>query len=268
MDKKGIDGLGEDGIRQAVKEQYGKVASGCGCGDGCCITSIPGMSGMMGYSEYEMKSVPEGANLGLGCGNPHIAASLKQGETVLDLGSGAGFDCFIAAAKVGKSGRVIGVDMTPEMIAKAGENALKGGFENTEFRFGQIEKLPVDNDSVDVIISNCVINLSPDKQTVFNEAFRVLKPGGRIAVSDVVASAEIPESIRHDLALYTGCVAGASPVSEIHKMLEKSGFKEIMITPKDESREFIKEWAPGTSITDYIVSAVICAKKPVPEKNS
>lgn len=263
MDRKNVDRLDGDAIRQAVKDQYGKVVSGCGCGDGCCIASTPDMSGLMGYSDAEMKSVPEGANLGLGCGNPHVFASLKAGETVLDLGSGAGFDCFIAAEKVGRNGHVIGVDMTPEMISKARANALKGGFENVDFRFGEIEKLPVDNNSVDVVISNCVINLSPDKQEVFNETFRVLKPGGRIVVSDIVAIAELPETTKHDIALYTGCIAGASPIPEIKKMLHNSGFKEIEIIPKDESRKFIKEWAPGNNISDYVVSAIINAIKPL-----
>lgn len=263
MDRKNVDRLDGDAIRQAVKDQYGKVVSGCGCGDGCCIAATPDMSGLMGYSDAEMQSVPEGANLGLGCGNPHVFASLKAGETVLDLGSGAGFDCFIAAEKVGINGHVIGVDMTPEMISKARANALKGGFENVDFRFGEIEKLPVDNNSVDVVISNCVINLSPDKQEVFNETFRVLKPGGRIVVSDIVAIAELPETTKHDIALYTGCIAGASPIPEIKKMLRNSGFKEIEIIPKDESRKFIKEWAPGNNISDYVVSAIINAIKPL-----
>ncbi|WP_027357709.1 arsenite methyltransferase [Desulforegula conservatrix] len=263
MDRKNVDRLDGDAIRQAVKDQYGEVVSGCGCGGGCCITPTPDMSGRMGYSDAEMKSVPEGANLGLGCGNPHAFASLTAGETVLDLGSGAGFDCFIAAEKVGRNGHVIGVDMTPEMISKARANALKGGFGNVDFRFGEIEKLPVDNNSVDVVISNCVINLSPDKQEVFNETFRVLKPGGRIAISDIVAIAEFPETTKHNIALYTGCIAGASPIPEIKKMLQNSGFKEIKIIPKDESRKFIREWAPGNNINDYVLSAIINAIKPL-----
>jgi ubiquinone/menaquinone biosynthesis C-methylase UbiE len=174
-----------------------------------------------------MDNVPEGANLGLGCGNPVALASLKEGETVLDLGSGAGFDCFLAANKVGREGRVIGVDMTPEMLDKARENARDGDYANVEFRLGEIENLPVANSSVDIIISNCVINLARDKERVFKEAFRVLKPGGRIIVSDIVLNRELPEKIKSSIEAYVGCVAGASPEPEYLKAIESAGFREV-----------------------------------------
>jgi len=203
-----------------------------------------------------------GSDLGLGCGNPHAIAALQPGETVLDLGSGAGFDCFLAAAQVGKTGRVIGVDMTPEMIAKAREHAAAGAYSNVEFRLGDIENLPASDASVDVIISNCVINLSPDKRNVFREALRVLRPGGRLAISDVIATAQLPEDVRNDLALYSSCMGGALTVTELETMLRESGFHNIRIQPKRESREFIREWAPGRNAEEYIVSAFIEAVKP------
>ena len=200
--------------------------------------------------------------MGLGCGNPQGIAALKEGETVLDLGSGAGFDVFLAANQVGKTGKVIGVDMTPTMISKARENAEKRNYTNVDFRLGEIENLPLADTSVDVMISNCVINLSPEKQKVFDETFRVLKPGGRIAVSDVVAFAEMPEEVKNDAALYSGCVSGASTADENKKMLENSGFINIKIIPNEESKTFIKDWKPGTQIVDYVVSAMIEAVKP------
>ncbi|HEX5636888.1 MAG TPA: arsenite methyltransferase, partial [Gammaproteobacteria bacterium] len=215
-----------------------------------------------GYSTADANAVPEGANLGLGCGNPQAIAALQPGETVLDLGSGAGFDAFLAARAVGDKGRVIGVDMTHEMLAKARNNATSAGYTNVEFRLGEIEHLPVADASVNVIISNCVINLSPDKPQVFREAFRVLRPGGRLAISDIVASAELPEDVRHDLALYTGCMAGASPINVLEMYLRESGFADIRIQPKDTSREFIRDWAPGRKVEDYVVSASIEAIKP------
>jgi len=199
--------------------------------------------------------------MGLGCGNPHAIASLKEGETVLDLGSGGGFDCFLAAQAVGEAGRVIGVDMTPEMVSKARQNAANVGFENIEFRLGEIENLPVADNSVDVIISNCVINLSPEKPRVFKEALRVLKPGGRLAVLDVVATAQLPNEMKKDLALYAGCVAGAASIDELVDMLGEAGFTNIRIQPKDESREFIRDWAPGMRVEDFVVSATIEAVK-------
>ncbi|MFA5242534.1 MAG: arsenite methyltransferase [Sulfuricella sp.] len=258
-----------DEIRQAVRENYGAVArsdAACGCGPACCTpTGLPGadiLSRGIGYSESEVGAVPEGANLGLGCGNPQAIAALKPGETVLDLGSGAGFDCFLAARQVGDSGQVIGVDMTPDMVSKARANAAKGGYANTGFRLGEIEHLPVANATVDAIISNCVINLSPDKAQVFRDAFRVLKSGGRLAISDIVATAELPEEARRDLALYTGCMAGASLIGELEAMMQSAGFDQVRITPKDESRAFIRDWAPGSKIEEFVVSANIVAVKP------
>jgi arsenite methyltransferase len=200
--------------------------------------------------------------MGLGCGNPQAIASLKQGETVLALGSGGGFDCFLAARSVGETGRVIGVDMTPDMVGKARLNAAKLGAKNVEFRLGEIEHLPVADAGVDVIISNCVINLSPEKINVFREAFRVLKPGGRLAILDVVALQALPAEIRNDLSLISGCVGGTQKVEDIAKMLQDAGFKEINIRPKDESRHFIQEWFPGRNLENYVTSATIEAKKP------
>lgn len=260
-------------IRAAVRESYGKVATqgggGC-CSTSSCCTPAPAadVSMGLGYSSSEVSVVPDGANLGLGCGNPQAIAALKTGETVLDLGSGAGFDAFLAARAVGDSGHVIGVDMTPQMLEKARSNAQKGGYANVEFREGQIEALPVADSTVDVIISNCVINLSPEKSRVFTEAFRVLKQGGRLAISDIVATAELPEEARKDLALYTGCMAGASSIGELEKMMRDAGFIAIEIKPKDDSREFIRTWAPGRGIEAYVVSATIEALKPVNEEKT
>jgi len=217
----------------------------------------------MGYSPEEVQAVPEGADLGLGCGNPQAIAALQPGETVLDLGSGAGFDCFLAARQVGSTGQVIGVDMTAEMVAKARENAGEADFGNVEFRLGEIEHLPVADASVDVILSNCVINLSPNKPQVFREAFRVLRPGGRLAISDIVAMATMPEEMRNDLALYAGCIAGAATKAELEALLREAGFDQILIQPKDESRGLLRDWAPGRKIEDYIASASIEAKKPM-----
>lgn len=261
-----------DTIRRAVREQYAKVAlsetdsSGCCGSSSCCDEVSPdakAASIKIGYSSTEVNQVPEGANMGLGCGNPRAIASLKAGETVLDLGSGGGFDCFLALNEVGVSGTVIGVDMTHEMLSKARANAQRAGYKNVEFRLGEIENLPVADGIVDVIISNCVINLSPEKSRVFQEAFRVLKPGGRLAISDVVATAELPESVKKDMALFTGCMSGASAISELETMLANAGFEAIAINPKDESKEFIRDWAPGSSIEDYVVSATIEAIKPM-----
>lgn len=259
-----------DEIRQVVRETYTKVAqapSGCGCGPSCCgggpEDAVKAISaGVLGYSQTDVESVPEGANMGLGCGNPQAIAALKAGETVLDLGSGGGFDCFLAARQVGDGGRVIGVDMTPEMVSKARANAVKGGYPNVEFRLGEIENLPVADNTADVIISNCVINLSPDKARVFAEAFRALKPGGRLAISDVVATTVLPEEVRRDMALYSGCMAGASLIGELEAALRAAGFERISISPKEESRSFIREWAPGRKVEDYVVSANIEAVKP------
>lgn len=266
-----MDTQKHDEIRGAVRENYGKIAvsksAGCGCSpSSCCgtpndVTSAD-ISRGLGYSGEDVAGVPEGANMGLGCGNPQAIASLKTGEVVLDLGSGGGFDCFLAARAVGETGRVIGVDMTPEMVSKARANTAKTGFRNVEFRLGEIEHLPVADNTIDVILSNCVINLSPEKHKVFDDAFRVLKSGGRLAVSDVLATAELPEEVKNDLALHAGCIAGASLISDVEAMLRNSGFRDIRIQPKDESREFIRTWAPGSNIEDYVVSATIEAKKP------
>jgi arsenite methyltransferase len=262
-----------DEIRQNVRASYSEVAEAsnsgdsCGTQSSCCGVSDDAaintlVSTRLGYSEDDLENVPEGADMGLGCGNPRAIASIKTGETILDLGSGGGFDCFLAAAETGESGRVIGIDMTPTMISKARNNAFKGKYHHVEFRLGEIEYMPLANDVVDVIISNCVINLSPDKQRVFSEAFRVLKPGGRLAISDVVASTELPEEIRNDLALYSGCMAGASQIAELQTILEQSGFEQINIAPKDESKDFIKDWAPGRGVEEYVLSATIEAVKP------
>ncbi len=203
--------------------------------------------------------MPTESNLGLGCGNPLAIAALKEGETVLDLGSGGGFDCFLAAKAVGESGRVIGVDMTPEMIKLARQNAEKGGYNNVEFRLGEIEHLPVADNSVDVIISNCVINLALDKQQVFHDMHRVLKPGGRISVSDIMATAEIPDDIRNDLTKIASCIAGAEQVDKVRAMLEKAGFVGIHLNLKEGSDEMIRGWAPGTE--QFVASFLIEAKK-------
>jgi SAM-dependent methyltransferase len=262
-----------DEIRQNVRESYAKVAeasnegSCCGEASSCCGVSDDDaintlISTRLGYSEDDLNAVPDGADMGLGCGNPRAIASLKEGETVVDLGSGGGFDAFLSAREVGASGHVIGVDMTPSMISKARKNAEKGKFSQVEFRLGEIEHLPIADNTADIIISNCVINLSPDKQQVFHEAFRVLKAGGRLAVSDVVASTEMPEEMKNDPMLHAGCMAGAELIDDIHDMLKKAGFTDIRITPKDESREFIKDWAPGRGVEDYVLSAYIEAVKP------
>jgi ubiquinone/menaquinone biosynthesis C-methylase UbiE len=221
-------------IKKKVREGYARVAtkktSCCAPTSSCCGGSLPEtISKSIGYSEAELGSVPDGANLGLGCGNPVALASLKEGETVLDLGSGAGFDCFLAANKVGKAGRVIGVDMTPEMLDKARQNARKGKYGNVEFRRGEIEKLPVEDNYVDVIISNCVINLSPDKLAVFREAFRVLKPGGRLMVSDIVLLAELPDFIKESVAAYVGCISGAMLKDDYLGAIKSAGFKDIKV---------------------------------------
>lgn len=263
-----------DELRSAVREAYSLIAlsedSGC-CApaeSSCCGPSdspvpIPVASRELGYSADELAAVPQGADLGLGCGNPQAIAALKPGEVVIDLGSGAGFDAFLAARAVGQSGRVIGVDMTPAMVSKARVNATSGNYANVEFRLGEIEHLPVADCSTDVIISNCVINLSPDKGAVFTDAFRVLKPGGRLAISDVVATAELPDDVKADLSLYSGCVSGASFIGELEQHMANAGFVDIRISPKEESKEFISQWAPGRNITDYVVSATIEAVKPL-----
>jgi SAM-dependent methyltransferase len=232
--------------KKIVREQYAKVAvkrsSCCGELSSCSGTSDPAqdISRKIGYSEDELKSVPEGANLGLGCGNPVAIASLKEGEIVLDLGSGPGLDCFLAADKVGKNGKVIGIDMTPEMLEKARANAVKGNYSNVEFRLGEIEHLPVADNSVDVVISNCVINLSPDKESVFRETFRVLKPGGRIMVSDVVLSKELPDFIKDSVDAYIGCISGAITKDEYLNTVADVGFRKVGIV--NETSIPVEEW--------------------------
>jgi len=225
----------EKEIKKAVREGYAEIAkrerSCCTPASPCCGGADPAqdISKQIGYSDEELKPVPEDANLGLGCGNPIALASLAEGETVLDLGSGAGFDCFLAANKVGKMGKVIGVDMTPEMIEKARENTQKGNYENVEFRLGEIENIPAADNSVDVVISNCVINLSPDKSRVFKEAFRVLKPGGRLMISDMVLLKELPDFIKNSIEAYIGCISGALMKGEYIEVIREAGFHEVKI---------------------------------------
>ncbi len=286
-----MDKSTEEKIRQVVRERYGSIAKSTNvfsginpapscCGpsqsagpstpvSACCGGSQVGprqLSELMGYSPEEFQSVIAGANMGLGCGNPVALASLQPGEIVLDLGSGGGFDCFLAAKQVGDTGKVIGVDMTPDMLSKARENAEKMQVKNVEFRLGEIEHLPVADSSIDIIMSNCVINLSPDKLSVYRDAWRILKPGGRLAISDIVATAPLPQEIQQNLALVSACVGGAATIDATVKMLEKAGFKDIRITPKDESRRLINQWMlaeQGKQAGDYVVSAYIEAVKPV-----
>lgn len=276
-------------IRQVVRERYGNIAksatlvSGIGATTSCCgqsetaastdsASSCCGgsqitpqqISTLMGYSKNDISSVAEGANLGLGCGNPVALASLKPGEIVVDLGSGGGFDCFLAAKQVGATGQVIGVDMTPDMLSRARLNAEKMKTTQVEFRLGEIENLPVADNTADIIMSNCVINLSPDKLKVYREALRILKPGGRLAIADIVATQPLPPDIQQNLALVSACVGGAATIADTKAMLQEAGFAAIRITAKDESRELISQWAPGENKNagDYVVSAYIEARKP------
>ncbi|NKE37457.1 arsenite methyltransferase [Natronococcus sp. JC468] len=259
--------------REMVRERYGTIASDgqdC-CGDvginttddgGYCDgnTDVTG-SERLGYDTGDVASIAEGADLGLGCGNPKAFAGMTSGETVLDLGSGAGFDCFLAAQEVGPEGDVIGVDMTPEMVSKARENIAKNDADNVEFRLGEISHLPVADATVDVVISNCVVNLAPEKQRVFDDTYRVLKPGGRVAISDVVQTAPFPDDVKMDPDSLTGCVAGTSTVDALEAMLDSAGFEAIEIAPKDESTEFISDWDTDRDLGDYLVSATIEARK-------
>ncbi|MFC1937236.1 arsenite methyltransferase [Chloroflexota bacterium] len=257
----------EEEIKQAVREGYAKIAkegSPCCCpASSCCCSasSAQDIDERAGYGKDEQEAIPEGANLGLGCGNPVALASLKEGETVLDLGSGAGVDCFLAASKVGKTGKVVGVDMTPEMLERARENAIKGNYPNIEFRLGEIENLPVADGSVDVIISNCVINLSPDKERVFKETFRVLKPGGRLMVSDIVLLKELPDSIKNSIEAHVGCVSGAMPREEYLRIIASVGFEQVSIL--NESA-FSLKWLSqeASEISDSVISINVQGIKP------
>ncbi|MCW8957156.1 MAG: arsenite methyltransferase [Gammaproteobacteria bacterium] len=270
---KNEDQAKHDNHRQNVRDSYAKVAQAnntadcCGVESSCCGVSDDGsinalISTRLGYSEDEINNVPVGADMGLGCGNPKAIAALSPGEIVVDLGAGGGFDCFLSAQEVGETGHVIGIDMTPDMVTKARGNAEKGQYTNVEFRLGEIEHLPIADKTADVIISNCVINLSPNKPQVFKEAFRVLKPGGRLAISDVVATVELPEAMRNDAGLIAGCMGNASLIKDLETMIKAAGFTDVRIEPKDESREFIRDWAPGSNVTDYVVSATIEGVKP------
>jgi arsenite methyltransferase len=260
-----------DAQRRLVRDRYADIATDDG--RSCCSDSADsedacsdGSSGTdserLGYSADDVEAVASGADLGLGCGNPKAIAGLERGETVLDLGSGAGFDCFLAAREVGDEGRVVGVDMTPEMVEKARSNVEKNDVTTVEFRLGEIEHLPVADASADVVISNCVINLSPAKQQVFDEAFRTLVPGGRLAVSDVVLTASLPESLRADPDSLAACVAGASTVEAVEGMLADAGFVDVRVEPKDDSAEFISEWDDDRDMSEYVVAATIEGRKP------
>ena len=257
----------KDQIRQHVRERYAGIAKSggsCGCSGSCCTPDAllnPDASAQLGYSQEELAAVPEGANMGLGCGNPQAIAALRPGETVVDLGCGGGFDCFLAARRVGKKGRAIGVDMTPEMIHKARANAAKANIRNVDFRLGEIEHLPVADATADVILSNCVINLSPDKPQVYAEAARVLKPGGRLAISDVVAIAPIPAQVKRKLEAHSGCIAGSATVPATERMLKQAGFSKTRVRVKEQSKVFIKDWFPGSGAENVVRSATIEAVK-------
>jgi ubiquinone/menaquinone biosynthesis C-methylase UbiE len=248
----------EQTVRTSVRQHYKKIATQKS--SGCCGAQAPDRYAVaLGYTEEDLKNVPSESNLALGCGNPHLHARLKSGDVVLDLGSGGGLDCFLAAQQVGPTGRVIGVDMTPEMIEKARANAAKANIMNVEFRLGEIEHLPVADNSIDVIISNCVINLSPQKANVFAEAFRVLKPNGRLAIEDIIAVKELPDAMRHDLLSISCCVGGAMMKEEIEQLLLSAGFVNVKITESVKSRQVIREWIPNAE--QYVISATIEGEK-------
>ena len=271
-------------IRNAVREQYGQIAvqdsDGCGCGPQTATRDVDGVSTAIGYAKDQIDALPEGANLGLGCGNPTALASLEPGATVLDLGSGGGIDCFLAARRVGPSGRVIGVDMTPEMVDRARRNAKDDGHDNVEFRLGEIENLPVADESVDVIISNCVINLVPDKYRAFAEAFRVLRPGGRLLVSDIVLAKALPTEVATSIAAYAGCIAGATPRDEYLEAVKAAGFADIEVVSStavvdqgdellEQARSFAASMGLDVSpevaldVATSLVSASVSARKPI-----
>jgi len=284
-----MNSIDPETVRNEVRRHYGAIAasdaapgrsavpSSC-CGGGSaptagaapaqcgCSSAADSQARTLGYSDADIAAVPDGANLGLGCGNPVAIASLKPGQTVLDLGAGAGFDAFLAAEAVGPAGRVIGVDMTPEMVAKARANAKKGGFSQVEFRLGEIEALPVADGIVDVVISNCVINLCPDKRPVYREAFRALKPGGRLAVSDVVAHKELPDEVKQNLTLHSCCLAGATPQTDLLGILREAGFVDIVIRPKGNSSEVIKSWEAKRDFADKVFAAEVTARKPTTDE--
>lgn len=258
-------------VKEDVRETYGKVAEANNCGQSCGIgrscCGVPSTTDVnyameLGYSQEDVQAVPEGSNMGLGCGNPHLIAGLKSGQQVLDLGAGGGFDVFLAAKKVGPSGKVYGVDMTPQMVSKARLNAQKGGYQNVEFLLGEIEHLPLANSSIDVIISNCVVNLSENKEQVFKEAFRVLKEGGKLAISDIVADKPLPPEIANSSQLHCACIAGALTVADLKNILLKVGFESISVEVSEESKMFIKDWAPDVKAENYVISAKITAVKP------
>lgn len=262
-------------IKETVRDAYGKVAEAndqgksCGNSRSCCgvpVNTDVDYSLELGYSKEDLASVPDGANMGLGCGNPQAIASLKAGEVVLDLGAGGGFDAFLAARKVGAKGKVFGVDMTPAMLKKARANAERGGYRNVEFFLGEIEHLPLPNNVVDVIISNCVINLSTNKAQVFKEAHRVLKEGGRLAISDIVAHKPLPAEMLANKEMYCGCISGAMPIDQLKETLAKAGFVDIMVDTQENSRMFIKDWVPNAGAENYVVSAKITAVKPKTKK--
>ena len=265
----------EEKVHKVVRERYGKIAKTktepCGCGCGCTSTSQ-----QIGYSKGELASVPEGADLNLGCGNPIALASLKEGETVIDLGSGGGLDCFLAAKKVGAKGKVIGIDMTAEMLERARGNAKKGGYKNVEFRLGEIENMPVADNTADIIISNCVINLSPDKKRVFSEAFRVLKPKGRLMISDMVLLKDLPDKVKESVLAYVGCVAGADLKEDYLSKIKMAGFGNVevvaenhlpeMFLEEPDVKAFVEEQNMTkkeiADISDAVVSIKVSAIKP------
>lgn len=262
-----------DQVHKTVRDTYTAVATeqrsgGC-CDDDATTSSCCGqttlnpveISTVLGYTPQELADLPTGADMGLGCGNPQLIAALQPGEWVLDLGSGGGIDCFLAAKVVGSNGRVIGIDMTPEMLSKARRNAEQASATQVEFRLGEIEYLPVADNTIDVIMSNCVINLSPNKLQVFREAYRVLKTGGRLAISDIVATQEMPEEMRNDPVLYSGCMGGASLVNDLERWLTEAGFQQVDIVLKEGSKAFIREWAPERGVENYLTSAMITAVK-------
>ena len=260
---------GAQRIREAVSARYGAVAqqggSCCGPNSACCGKDgelFLDQTALMGYSRADVQSVLSSGTLSLGCGNPGAIAALQPGEVVVDLGSGAGFDCFLSSPMVGETGRVIGVDMTPAMLSRARAQAAELGYTNVEFRLGEIEHLPVADNSVNVIISNCVVNLAPDKLAVFREAYRVLAPGGRLAIADTVATAALPEDVRQDMALWSECVSGSLFVDDLIALLRQAGFEQVRVEPKDESRALIDSWVPGRALGDYVLSAYIQAIKP------